>query len=132
MNKKDRNHPKFTRSLLYQWMNEHPKPKMTGLEFVGWLIALSIFATMYNKYVDWLIYHKGQEHGYTDKLVAFGVMVTSIPATRFLTPREYFRCFLLFVASGAWMMYGHRRREQWDKHLNQETKLALEKERRAG
>lgn len=136
MNEKKKNYPKITRLGLirsfFQWMQKHPRPRMTGLEFVGWLIVLFVFATFYNRYTDWLIYKQGKEHGYTDMLVAFGVMVTSIPATRFLTPWEYLRCFLLFIASGSWMMYGHWRREKWDEQRNQANRLALESKRRAG
>lgn len=106
-------------------------PKITPREYSLWLVALFIFSILYNKYIDWLIYVKGEERGKTARLVIWGVLVTSIPATRFLTPWEWLRCFFLFCASGSWVTYGHWRREQWDQQLNENTKLALERERRA-
>ena len=106
-------------------------PKITPLEYICWLIGLGVFSVIYNRYVDWLIYVKGQERSKTARLVVWGVMVTMLPASRFLTPWEYLKVAFLFCASGPWMIYGHWRREQWDQRINEDTKKALEQQRRA-
>lgn len=106
-------------------------PQITRFEYISWLVGLIGFSIFYNKYVDWLVYTKGEERSKTARLVMLGVAVTMLPASRFLTPWEFTRCAFLFFASGPWMIYGHWRRDQWDRELNQITKTELEQERRA-
>ena len=104
-----------------KWQNH---PKFTPFELVGWLIGLVIFGWFYNKWVD-ILYERGEEHVKTDRLVVWGVMVTMLPATRFLTPWEFIRITFLFCASGSMMIYGHWRRLRQERQLNQSYQKAL-------
>lgn len=99
-------------------------PKFTPIELMCWLIGLMMFGWLYNKWVD-ILYERGEEHIKTDRLVVWGVMVTMLPAARFLTPWEFIRIALLFCASGSMVILGHQRRLQQERRLNQSYQKAL-------